>query len=348
MSGRKQHNFILQGSILALAGILCRIIGMFYRIPLIQIIGTKGNGYYTSAYSIYNIMLIISSYSLPVAVSRLVSARLGNGRAEDVRRILRVAFLYSTVVGGLMFSLMFFGSDRIADFMGKPFVTWSLKSLAPTVWIMAYLGILRGYFQGTGNMMPTAVSQILEQIVNAFISVLMAWMLFDYGLRANIFYAETEYSYAYGAAGGTIGTGAGALTALLFFIILYLLRGRGILSEDEAETGQKRRTESYGRIFAVLLLTLLPILLSSFVYNISTVLDDFIFSNGMKALGLSASVVLSALFLLSDITGLLSDRTDSRVCFDNALFYPIFGILESFFINIADKLFGNVDIGIRI
>ena len=291
MSGPKRHNFIVQGSILAIAGIVCRLIGMFYRIPLIQIIGTKGNGYYTSAYSIYNIMLIISSYSRPLAVSKLVSSRLGNGRFEDVRRILRAAFLYSTVVGGLMFALMFFGSDLIAGFLGKPFVTYVIRTLAPTVWIMAYLGILRGYFQGTGNMMPTAVSQILEQIVNAVMSVLMAWILFGYGVQANAVYGETEYSYAYGAAGGTVGTGAGALTALLFFIILYLLRGREILEEEGRGGRSRQRTESYAHIFAALLLTLLPILFSSFIYNISTVLDDFVFSNVMTALGLSGSVV---------------------------------------------------------
>ena len=97
---------------------------------------------------------------------------------------------------------------------------YALKTLAPTIWIMAYLGLLREYFQGTGTMMPTAISQILEQIVNAFVSIVMAIMLFDYGTKANLIYNETEYSYAYGAAGGTIGTGAGALVALLFFILM--------------------------------------------------------------------------------------------------------------------------------
>ena len=306
----KYGNFIVQGSILALAGILCRIIGMLYRIPLVDIIGTIGNGYYTSAYSIYNILLIVSSYSLPTAISKIVSVRLSKGRTEDVRRVLRVAFIYSTIVGAIMCAVMFFGAAAIASFMGKPFCEYVLRTLAPTIWIMAYLGLLRGYFQGTGNMMPTAISQILEQIVNAIVSLVMAYMLFGYGEKANYIYGETDFSYAYGAAGGTIGTGAGALVALLFFILLLVLYGIDMPEESReagrtaagaakgrsygAVSGTRRRKapESYGHIAGALLVTLLPILISSCVYNISTVVDDFIFSNIMTSIGLGSSVVL--------------------------------------------------------
>ena len=96
MKTNAKHNFIAQGSILAITGIICRLIGMLYRIPLIDVIGTQGNGYYTSAYSIYNILLIISSYSLPIAISKVISVRLANERYDDVRTALRVAILYAT------------------------------------------------------------------------------------------------------------------------------------------------------------------------------------------------------------------------------------------------------------
>lgn len=288
----KIHNFIVQGSLLAIAGLLCRLIGMVYRLPLIDIIGTKGNGYYTSAYSIYNILLIISSYSLPTAVSRIVSERLAGGRVDDVKRALRVAFVYSTIMGGLMFAAMFFGADRIAAFENKPFLRYVLVTLAPTVWIMAYLGILRGYFQGTGNMMPTGISQILEQVVNAIVSIVMAKILFTYGSRIAAAGGSEEMKYALGAAGGTIGTGAGALIALLFFIIIYFLYGKDILNhENEEPAGFSRKGESFGQLTKVLLLTLLPILLSSTVYNANTVIDDAIFSRIMTTLGMGAEIV---------------------------------------------------------
>ena len=373
MKTNTKHNFIAQGSILAITGIVCRLIGMLYRIPLIDVIGTTGNGYYTSAYSIYNILLIISSYSLPIAISKVISVRLANGRYDDVRTALRVAFVYATLAGGLMCAVMYFGARPIAAAMNKPFTEYALRTLAPTIWIMAYLGVLRGYFQGTGDMVPTAISQILEQIVNAVVSIVMAILLFNYGLKANLLYGATEYSYAYGAAGGTIGTGSGALVALLFFVLLYLLYGRlpkgnggsyvhddytgryakeddresysdSIYDDDEEDEeipqlkqsrvsdsvrerqsrarsrrgtaarssrlrqsgasddgprvlGARRafsaeyRRETFGQLAVVLLVTLLPILLSSTTYNISTVLDDFLFSRLMGRVGLAGSVV---------------------------------------------------------
>ena len=294
-----KRSFIVQGSILAVAGILCRIIGMIYRLPLVDVIGTKGNGYYTSAYSIYNILLIASSYSLPTAISKIISERLSQQRPEDAKRAMRVAFFYATFIGALMFAIMFFGANKIASIMNKPFLCYVLMTLAPTVWIMAYLGILRGFFQGTENMVPTAISQILEQVVNAVVSVVMAGILFTYGLKANLLYGEEEYSYAFGAAGGTIGTGAGALIALLFFILLYLLYGKGYTKGKNAPVPvrtaegyrQKVQKESYKRIFIVLLATLTPILLSALVNNINTVADDYVFSNMMGYFGLSESVV---------------------------------------------------------
>lgn len=103
-----------------------------------------------------------------------------------------------------------------------PFCVYALKTLAPTIWVMAYLGVLRGYFQGHGTMVPTAFSQIFEQVVNAVISVTAAGLLFKVGLDSNRVFETTGYPEAFGAAGGTIGTGAGALTALLF-MLFYLL-----------------------------------------------------------------------------------------------------------------------------
>lgn len=213
-------NFVVQGSILAAAGILVRIIGLFYRIPLMGIIDDRGNGYYTSAYSIYSILLIISSYSLPTAVSKMVSARIARGQYKSSVRILKASMVYAMAAGGLAAAVMWFGADFFAGAMQMPYSRYALRTLAPTIWIMAFLGVLRGYFQGTGTMVPTAVSQIIEQIVNAAVSIGAAWFLFQEGLKANLVRGDTEYSYAFGAAGGTIGTGAGALAALAFCAFL--------------------------------------------------------------------------------------------------------------------------------
>lgn len=277
-------NFIIQGSILAIAGIIVRLIGMLYRIPLANYIGDEGNGYYSAAYNIYSIMLILSSYSLPVAVSKMVSARLARGQYRNARKILRAALFYATIVGGVGFCALWFGSGFFAEHVIKmPYSAYALKVLAPTVWIMAYLGVLRGFFQGHSTMVPTAVSQIFEQIVNAVISLLAAKSLFDLGVKSNLVYGSTEYSYAFGAAGGALGTGAGALTALIVFVGLYLMYRPKMKRRIRKEQGTS--AEGYGMITSTLFLTVVPIIVSSSLYNSSTVIDNVLFGQIMTGLG---------------------------------------------------------------
>ena len=277
-------NFIIQGSILAIAGIIVRLIGMLYRIPLANYIGDEGNGYYSAAYNIYSIMLILSSYSLPVAVSKMVSARLARGQYRNARKILRAALFYATIVGGVGFCALWFGSGFFAEHVIKmPYSAYALKVLAPTVWIMAYLGVLRGFFQGHSTMVPTAVSQIFEQIVNAVISLLAAKSLFDLGMKSNLVYGSTEYSYAFGAVGGALGTGAGALTALILFVGLYLMYRPKMKRRIRKEQGTS--AESYGMITSTLFLTVVPIIVSSSLYNSSTVIDNVLFGQIMTGLG---------------------------------------------------------------
>ncbi len=275
---------MVQGGILAAAGILVRLIGMVYRIPLAKKIGDNGNGYYNAAYSIYSILLIMSSYSLPVAVSKMVSARLARKEYRNSVRIFRAAMLYATAAGMAGFCALWFGAEYFAAQVIKmPYSAYALKALAPTIWIMAYLGVLRGYFQGHSTMVPTAMSQVFEQIVNAVVSIVAASVLFDMGIKSNLVYGSTEYSYAFGAAGGAIGTGAGALTALIFFVLL-------MLSSRSAMKRQVRRDrsvvrEGYGGISRDLFLTIVPIIVSSAIYNISNVVDNSVFGHVMEDLG---------------------------------------------------------------
>ncbi len=286
-----RNNFIAQGSLLAIASIIVRIIGMVYRVPLTAIIGDEGNGYYTSAYSIYALLLILSSFSMPTAVSKIVSANLVSGKYRNTHRVLRAAFMYATVIGFVMFCAMWFGSDVIASvLLKKPFCRYALRALAPTVWIMAYLGILRGYFQGSGNMVPTAISQILEQVLNAVVSVVAASILYKRGSISNIIYQSDDYSPAFGAAGGAIGTGAGALTALMFFLVLYSAQRSRMYRNIREDS---RDVDSYRTIGLLLAGTMLPILISSTVYNVSSVIDDSIFGNVMTYLGKEEDIVSS-------------------------------------------------------
>ena len=274
-SSSKKNNFLMQGSILAIAGIIVRLIGLLYKVPLTNIIGEDGMGVYSTAFSIYNILLLISSYSLPLAVSRLIAARLAVKEYKNSRQIFMGACLFAVISGGIFGSITFFGSDLLASVMKMPEASLAIKTLAPTIFIVAVLGVLRGYFQGHGTMIPTALSQIFEQVVNAAVSLIAGYQLFKLGASKDA--AGSNFlASSYGAAGGTIGTGAGALTALLFCLFIYFAYRPSIL--ERCYRDRSRNEEKFGFAMKVIIMTILPVLISSTIYQISTVVDQSIFA----------------------------------------------------------------------
>lgn len=293
MSKNKKRgtNFLVQGSVLAIASIISRIIGLVYRIPLIGIIGDKGMDYYSTAFDIYNILLIISSFSLPLAVSKLVSADMSLGRKRNVSRVLKCSLIFSLISGTAAALVLMFGADYIAGTLLKtPYSIFAVKVLIPTLIIVAVLGVLRGFFQGLGSMMPSAVSQILEQIVNAIVSVWAAYALVSYGAKIGAVLGNADnYSAAYGAAGGTIGTGAGALIALLFsgFVLFAYMK----VHNRQAKREKNPKVDSYQYIFKILIITILPILLSTTIYNCNGLIDRGIFKNITHYQGYGANEV---------------------------------------------------------
>ena len=283
------QKFLVQGSILAIAGLLVRLIGMLYRIPMISIIGSEGIGYYTSAFSLYSLFLILSSYSFPTAISKLISFRLANNRYADCKTLFFCSFFMAFVVGSIMFLIMYFGADIIAMLYQKPLLSHSLRALAPTLFIMAFLSVFRGIFQGTGNMIPTAISQIFEQIVNAVFSIILSFIYFNKGKIANLIYEDTEYAYAFGAKGGAIGTGLGAFVALCILIFLFL----NLISNYKYlfKNNNYFQLESKKEIYHNLAITIIPIILSTTIYNVTSVIDDLIFSNVETYLGNYSTIV---------------------------------------------------------
>ena len=179
MERKQRHsgdNFLLQGSILAAAGILVRLIGLLYKIPMTRILGDEGIGYYNTAYEIYNIGLILSSYSLPLAVSKLIAGKEQEGRREDAKKVFHCGIFMGVVTGGLMSLFLIVCSDRIAaEIFNSPGSALPLRVMAPTILVFAVMGVFRGFFQGRGNMVPTSVSQVVEQLVHAGVSIWASW-----------------------------------------------------------------------------------------------------------------------------------------------------------------------------
>ena len=171
--------------------------------------------------------------------------------------------------------------------MSMELSAYALRVLAPGLLIVAVMGVLRGFFpREWGTMMPTAISQILEQIVNAVVSVVAAGILFGVGTSIETAAPGGQkglFLCAGGLRAAPSAPGAGALTAFLFFICLTASKGRErrqMVREDVSG-----RTESYRRIFYVLTITVLPIVISSGIYNCSNVVDNYLFGQGMDKLG---------------------------------------------------------------
>lgn len=152
------------------AGILVRIIGVLYRSPVTSIIGDEGNGYYSIAYNLYSMVLLIASYSIPMAVSKVVSGKLALKQYREAHKVFRCALIYVLIVGAIASLFTFFGASiLVPDSQQKAIPV--LRVLAPAIFLSGFLGVLRGYFQAHSTMMPTSISQIIEQVLNAIVSL---------------------------------------------------------------------------------------------------------------------------------------------------------------------------------
>ena len=264
----KKNTFVFQAGILAAAGMLVKVIGLIYRSPLLSIIGIEGNGYYNAAINIYTIILLISSYSIPSAISKVIAQRLAFKEYRNAQRVFVCALLYVLIVGGLASILTFVGAPWL---MGKnPNAVVALRVLSPTIFFSGFLGVFRGFFQAHGSMVHTSISQILEQIVNAAVSILAAKLFI--GMAVN---GDDTTRAIYGSAGSALGTGAGVLIGLLFMYGMYRLNG-SIIRRRVAKD-KTWHEESYGEIFKVIFTIVTPFILSTFIYNCTTTVNMYIY-----------------------------------------------------------------------
>ncbi|MGN0346620.1 MAG: oligosaccharide flippase family protein [Lachnospiraceae bacterium] len=281
MSEKVKKSLVMQGSILALAGIISKIIGFLYRIPMANLMGNTGNGLYSVAFGIYNVALTLSSYSMPLAVSKLLSARLARNEYKNAHRMFVRALLFALLTGTLACLALSFGADALAGFYHKKGLERPLRVLAPTTFIVAVLGTCRGYFQGRKNMVPTAVSQVLEQIVNAIVSI----------VATAAFVASCPYegeAASYGAMGGTMGTLAGAAAALIFIVFLLFRQRKNVAQELQLED---EGDEDSALMYKAILFTVLPVILSQTTYQIGYTIDDYVFALQMNAKGIAEEQV---------------------------------------------------------
>lgn len=259
-------NFIKNVSALTLVGILVRIIGLFYRIPLTNIIGNEGNGYYGSAYNIYTMILLLSSTSIPMAISKTLAGDLF--KEEDKKNIFLYMLIYAIILGFLGSSVCYLFAPILTIGNLKAIIV--LRMLSPTIFFSAIMGTFRGYFQSKKNMIPTALSQLFEQIGNAIVSIGMAYILVHH---------SSSDKAMWGAVGAASGTLIGVIVGLIFLIIMFI-------NKEKFKFKKIDKTQLL-KIYKVLLLTMLPMILGTFIHNIGATIDMTLFYNILKVKGVT-------------------------------------------------------------
>ena len=284
MANKKRNSFYIQGSILAAASILSRLIGLAFRVPISRMLGDEGYGAYCNAYEIYSMALLLSTFSIPMAVSKLVSAKENRRQYVNSFRILKVSFVFSCLIGLTMACLVWFFGDDIASFLIKsPNSALPLKTLAPTVFVFALMSVLRGFFQGKNTVLPTSISQILEQIVHVACGIAFASVFLK-------IFADKDNSFAYGAAGATLGTLAGAVIALMFLTFVYCIYRPTLMRRlTRDNTGER---DSYSMLLKMLVVTVVPIILNQFLYSVTGNIDSVLLNHIMSVKGVDENTRL--------------------------------------------------------
>ena len=224
----KKQNFLQGAALLAIATAIVKVIGAFYKLPLNMAIGAEGYGYFTTAYDIYAVLLLVSTAGLPVAVSRMVSRASTLEQYTRLRKIFRSALMIFTILGTISSVLMIGGAKQLAELMNQPDAWISIACLGPCGITMGLISAIRGYFNGQSNMLPSSVSQVIEALVKLLLGLALAFFL-----------VKTTGNVAYAAGGAIIGVTVGNALALLYLFVKFRRSYKSLPVTSEAPGSTK-------------------------------------------------------------------------------------------------------------
>lgn len=267
---KQESSVLMKGAtILAVAGIISKIFGAIFRIPLTNMIGANGQSYYTVAYNIYQLLFVASTAGFPVAISRMVSSRIAKKDYINAHKSYVMALRLSTGLGIVCFAFLFFGAGFIARAYNIPASEASIRALSLALLITPVVASFRGYYQGRQIMTPTAVSEVVEQMVRVAVGLSLAYLFY-----------KTSLEYA--AAGATFGASAGITVALVVMLVIYV-RDKSRREEMLAESVEQHENEK--ERFKELISYLIPVTLSVAMLPIMFNIDSVIVVRKLMASG---------------------------------------------------------------
>lgn len=268
---------LLQGGFLVAAQMIVRIINVLYRVPVTNLWGDHGLGIYSDAYQVYSFFLVFASISIPTVISKMVSERLATGQEANAQKVFSCAMKFMSLVGTVCMIIMIaFGYQISIKLYDNPDAAKSIQLLGPTVLLCSVMSVLRGYFQGMNNMMPTAVSEVIEGLLHAVFAVVLAFVLFPRGLDWSV-------------AGGIMGTFIAAVGSILVLSFYYISFRNATASKGK----QKAASESSKTIYHQMIRLMIPIIISSTVFSFKSLIDSTMFGKLMIYQGSDPKEVVS-------------------------------------------------------
>jgi len=283
---QKNRSFIKGAVILGIAGLIIKVLGAAFRIPLTNIIGDSGMGYYQTAYPIYVLFLTIATAGIPTAISRMVAERNAIDQPYEAHRVFKLSFMLLLGIGAFSSSILFFGAEGITRFIKEPEAVYAMKAIAPALFFVPLMASFRGYFQGLENMTPTATSQIIEQLFRVLVGLGLAVYLLPKGLQ-------------YAAAGASFGATAGGIFGFIGILIVYALNKKAIAAS--LENADKTPKESARKILWALLLIAVPITIGASIMPIINAIDAAVVKMRLIDIGYDSDVARS---LYGQLTGM--------------------------------------------
>ena len=288
MAERKKQSLLTGAGVLAIATILVKLIGAVFKIPINNLLGTEGYGYFTGAYAVYTPLYAISMAGLPVAVSKLVSQNMELGRIKDAKAIFKVAQKMFFLVGVAGMLVLMAIAIPYSNFNEAPMNYVSIFAVAPCVLFCCMMSSFRGYYEGLNNMTPTGVSQVIEAVVKLLFGlsatyVFMKATLSHYEKNAvngamKLFGVEVSDEaealaaiYPYAAAVAILGVTLGSAFGLVYLYIRYKRKGFGFTREELVNSPEAKSNKD---ILKALLAISIPVAAASLVTNISNLIDD--------------------------------------------------------------------------
>ncbi len=266
----KASKFLKGTLLLSAAGVIVKLLGAVYRIPIVSIIGDEGMSYYQTAYPIYSLLLTVSTTGLPVAVAKMISERVSLEDYINADRIFKFTAGIMIFLGAATAFSVFLFADKFSEFIKNPGVYYSLIALIPALLVSPVLSSFRGFFQGRQNMLPTAISQVSEQVGRVILGLFFAVILLPKGI-------------AMAAGGASLGGSLGAVFGILTMIFYYLRRKPQ--TDKEILSSKHKRIFSNREIFRTLILIAVPITLGAAILPLTDSVDAMIFPSRLGACG---------------------------------------------------------------